>query len=98
MMQVSQALVEVYKAGYEDGKHDRGEGIVSVGEFLTGLSHADVMAVADDIKLYGNAFAETVNGKKRRIPPREWEGIIVRHELKRHDAVTGYDITKETRH
>lgn len=50
--------------------------IYGLGEFLAGLSPEDTLAVGTDIHLYGNAFAETINGKKRRIPLSEWPKIV----------------------
>lgn len=61
----------------------------SIGEFLTGLSANDTIAVATDIMLYGNAFVESIDGDtKRRIPFSEWPAIILRHRARPIDDGT----------
>lgn len=45
--------------------------VLSIGDFLTGLDAENTAAVANDIRLYGNAFVEVVDGKKRRVSPHE---------------------------
>lgn len=55
----------------------------SISEFLTGLSAPDMMAAYTDILLYGNAFAESIDGEnKRRLPPSEWPAVIARHNAR----------------
>jgi hypothetical protein len=45
-------------------------------DLVSGLGHEESLAVANDIWLYGNAFVETVDGKKRRLPPSEWPETV----------------------
>lgn len=47
----------------------------TLGDFLTGLDGHDTVAVGNDITLFGNAFVEVVDGKKRRLAPREWPAV-----------------------
>lgn len=56
--------------------------MTGLNEFLTGLSAADTTAVGRDIFLFGNAFVERKNGKKRRVPVHEWPAIVEKHKAR----------------